>query len=272
MFLTEANYYSKEANEQFLSVSQYKDFCGTMKQRGCEAKAMAKLRGEWQEQPSEAMLLGSYLDAHFEGTLDIFRMKHPEIFRKKDAELYAKFQRAEVTIQMLEQDELFMDATSGEKQVILTAELFGAMWKCKLDSLQLHRCIVDLKYIKDLHERFWVKDEGCFVSFPEWWGYDIQGAIYQKIVEIVYGEKLPFYLAAVDKKKVPDKDIVSFDEENKPVGSGFEDILNEVERNVPRILQVKSGEVEPDRCGVCDYCRATRKLTRPVYFRDLIEV
>lgn len=271
MFLTEANYYSKEANEQFLSVSQYKDFCGTMKQRGCEARAMAKLRGEWEEEISEAMLLGSYLDAHFEGTLDVFRMKHPEIFRKKDAELYAKFQRAEATIQMLEQDELFMEAMSGEKQVILTAELFGTMWKCKLDFFLHEKCIVDLKYVKDIRERFWVKDEGSFVSFAEWWGYDIQGAIYQKIVELNYGKILPFYLAAVDKKKVPNKEIISFDEENKPVGSGFEGILFEVERNVPRILKVKSGAVEPDRCEACDYCRATRKLTKPVYFRDLIE-
>lgn len=108
MFLTEANYFSPEANWEFLSVSQYKDFCGTMKQRGCEAKAMAKLRGEWVEEQTEAMLLGSYVDAHFEGTLDFFRMKHPEIFRKTDSELYESFQKAEKAIQMAEADELFM--------------------------------------------------------------------------------------------------------------------------------------------------------------------
>lgn len=34
------------------------------------------------------------------------------------------------------------------------------------------------------------------------WRYDIQGAVYQKGVEIVTGEKLPFYLAVVTKERV----------------------------------------------------------------------
>jgi len=268
MFLTEANYYSQEANQEYLSVSQYKDFCGTMKQRGCEAKAMAKLRGEWVDEVSEAMLLGSYVDAHFEGTLDIFKAKHPELFRKKDAELYAKFQKANKTIQMLENDEGFMFYLSGEKQVILTAELFGAMWKCKLDSYLRNRAIVDLKYVKDINERFWVKDEGTHVSFVEWWGYDIQAAIYREIEAICSGgERLSVYLAAADKKRTANHEIISFDE----AGKDFKPILYEVERNVPRILKLKAGEVEPVRCEQCDYCLSTKKVIKPVYFRELIE-
>ena len=50
MFLTESNYYSPEANKEFLSVSQYKDFIGTWAKPGCEARAMAKLNGEWEEE------------------------------------------------------------------------------------------------------------------------------------------------------------------------------------------------------------------------------
>ena len=70
MFLTEANYYSKEANQEYLSVSQYKDFCGTMKQRGCEAKAMAKLRGEWVE---EMTALSSGDEFHFVIVVPVYR-------------------------------------------------------------------------------------------------------------------------------------------------------------------------------------------------------
>ena len=268
MFLTESNYYSQEANREYLSVSQYKDFCGTMKRRGCEAKAMAKLRGEWVDDVSEAMLLGSYVDAHFEGTLKLFKAKHPEIFRKKDSELYAKFQKANKTIQMLENDEVFMFYMSGEKQKIFTAELFGAMWKCKLDSYLKNIAIVDFKYMKDIRERFWVKDEGTFVSFVEWWGYDIQAAIYREIEAICTGgERLPVYLAAADKKKTPDHEIIGFDDS----GKDFKNVLYEVERNVPRILKLKAGEAEPDRCEQCDYCLSTKKVSVPVYFRDLIE-
>ena len=50
MKLTAENYYSQEANEQFFSVSQYKDF---MK---CEAMALAKIRGQYR-QPSTRCLL-----------------------------------------------------------------------------------------------------------------------------------------------------------------------------------------------------------------------
>ena len=79
---------------------------------------------------------------------------------------------------------------------------------------------------------------------------------------------MPVYLAVADKQKYSDHEIVGFRED----GQDFQQVLNEVERNVPRILELKSGKVEPDRCGICDYCRATKKVSVPVYFRDLIEV
>ena len=75
-------------------------------------------------------------------------------------------------------------------------------------------------------------------------------------------------MAVADKQKYSDHEIVGFRED----GQDFRQVLNEVERNVPRILELKSGKVEPDRCEICDYCRATKKVSVPVYFRDLIEV
>lgn len=36
-----------------------------------------------------------------------------------------------------------------------------------------------------------------------------------------------------------------------------------------RILRVKSGEAEPDRCELCDCCRHNRVLTRPISIMDL---
>ena len=48
MILTNENYYSMEANRQFLSVSQYKDFCGTLGKQACEEQALAKLNGLWE--------------------------------------------------------------------------------------------------------------------------------------------------------------------------------------------------------------------------------
>ena len=59
MKLTAENYYSQEANEQFFSVSQYKDF---MK---CEAMALAKIRGQYRQPSTRALLVGSFVDSYF---------------------------------------------------------------------------------------------------------------------------------------------------------------------------------------------------------------
>ena len=78
MVLTEQNYYGKEANEYFFSVSQYKDF---MK---CEAMAMAKIRGEYERPVTRALLVGSFVDSYFEGTLPGFMQENPGIFTRRN--------------------------------------------------------------------------------------------------------------------------------------------------------------------------------------------
>ena len=108
-----------------MSVSQYKDF------QKCEAMAMATLNGEWEKPKTTALLVGSYVDAWFEGTLDEFKAEHPEIF-KRDGTLKADFQQAEEIIAFVQKDPKFMEYMAGEKQIILTAELFGAKWKIKI--------------------------------------------------------------------------------------------------------------------------------------------
>ena len=70
--LTADNYYSDEANREYLSVSQFKDFVGTYGRMGCEEMALAKIRGEYKTEPSNAMMIGSYVDSYYEGTLDEF--------------------------------------------------------------------------------------------------------------------------------------------------------------------------------------------------------
>ena len=43
-----------------------------------------------------------------------------------------------------------------------------------------------------------------------------------------------------------------------------------VETNMPRILRVKNGEAEPDRCEMCDCCRHTKVLKRPISITNLV--
>lgn len=73
----------------------------------------------------------------------------------------------------------------------MTGELFGAKWKIKMDSYIPGVAIVDLKVMASITDLKWVKDIG-YLDFVRYWGYDIQGAVYQEIVRQNTGEKLPF--------------------------------------------------------------------------------
>lgn len=233
MKLNDDTYYSKEANQAFFSVSQYKDFCK------CEAMAMAKLRGEYIPPVTEALLLGSYLDSWMDGTLGEFKKAHPEIFTKA-GNLKSEYKKADEAIEKISKDELFMKYLSGEHQKILTFELCGVPWKAKLDSYHKGICICDLKYIRS-YESLWK------------YHYDTQGAAY------TYGAKscglgeLPFYLAAVTKENVPDCDIFQVTQPQLDLA------LSEIEKRMDRFIAVKVGIEEPIHCGVCDYCKSVKK-------------
>ena len=245
MILTNENYYSVEANTEFMSVSQYKDFTK------CEAMALATLRGEWVGPTTTALLVGSYIDAWFEGTLDEFKAAHPEIF-KKDGSLKADYIQAEELIAFIQRDAKFMEYMAGEKQVIMTAEFFGTKWKIKIDSYHPDK-IVDLKIMRSM-ERIMGK------SFVEHWGYDLQMAVYGEVARRVTGLDLDTFLAVITKQDPPDKEIILVPQWRRV------EVLSEVERSMPRIIDVKSGKVPPQRCGVCEYCRATKMIEEPIDF------
>lgn len=262
--LTADNYYSKEANERYMSVHQYLDFVGHMGIQGCEKRAMAALRGDYEKEKSTAMLVGSYVDSYFEGTLDEFKKENPDIFTQK-GELKAPYKQAEKMIARAERDKKFMAFMSGEKQVIKTGYLFGCDWKIKIDSYIPGKAIVDLKTTADLHRAWRVQDYG-YASVAEYWGYTIQMAVYQKIVEIDTGEKLPCFLAFVTKEDSPEIKLCYIDQVT------LDHALNEVEMNMSSVLMVKNGEADPIPCGKCDYCKATEPIEEVINIADLIEV
>lgn len=262
MLLTAENYFSPEAMTEYFSVSQYKDFVGTMGQRGCEAMALAKMRGEWKMEMTIPLLVGSYVDSHFEGTLDIFKAQHPELL-KSNGGLKSDYVQAEEIINRIERDDYFMKYMAGEKQIIFTGEIFGVKWKCKVDSLDRERFITDLKVMRGIRESFWVKDQG-YMSFVEFWGYDIQAAVYQKLVTMSLGKPLPFFIAAATKERVPDIAIIGFTQYD------LDSMLSTVAPNIQRIKDLKEGKADPDRCESCDYCKTTKVLYKPIHFSELI--
>ena len=245
MILTNENYYNEKANREYMSVSQYKSF---MK---CEAATMAELRGEWKQPKSTALLVGSYVDSWFEGTLNDFKIQNPEIF-KRDGTLKADYVQAEEIIQRVQKDEVFMEYMSGEKQRIFTAQICGVPWKIKVDSL-LPDKIVDLKCMRSM-ERIMGK------SFVEHWGYDLQMAVYAAVVEHVTGKDLETYLAVVTKQTPSDIEVIHIPKWRR------EELLEDLLKHLPHIVEVKRGIALPERCGVCEYCRATKKIEEPIDF------
>ena len=140
--ITQTDYYSHENSLKYMGATQFKNF------EKCEAAAMAEINEEYAHKKTTALLVGSYVDAHFEGTLDIFKAKNPEIF-KKDGDLKADYKQADYIINRIERDSFFMKAMDGEKQRIMVGEIEGIPVKIKIDSYREHKTIVDLKVIKD---------------------------------------------------------------------------------------------------------------------------
>ncbi len=248
--ITSENYFSPENERKYMGASQFKAFMQ------CEAAALAQINGEYEKKTSTALLVGSYVDAHFEGTLDMFKAKHPEIF-KRDGTLKAEYAKADEIIARVERDEMFMRYMDGEKQVIKTGEIAGVPFKIKIDSYHPERAVVDLKVMKDFEPMY--KPGAGRLTFIEYWEYDIQGAIYQA----VEGNGLPFFIAGATKEEEPDIGIFEI-----PQGY-LDEALDIVKEYAPQFDAIKRGEIEPVRCEKCDYCKRTKVLKNIISLEDL---
>ena len=83
--------------------------------------------------------------------------------------------------------------------------------------------------------------------------------IFDRII-LTEGNDLCTYLAVVTKQTPSDIEIISIPKWRRV------ELLEEVERNMSHILAVKSGAVPAQRCGVCEYCRATKIIEEPIDF------
>lgn len=258
MILYSSNYFSPEAMRQYWSVSQFKAF------DKCEAAALAELDGRYQREETTALLVGSYVDAYYSGNMALFIERHTDIFNSRTGELKAPYKDADNIIARINRDDKMIEyLTGGKTQEIRTAELFGVEWKIKMDVLHSDK-IVDLKIVKDFEPIY--QDGYGRRSWVEYWGYDIQGAIYQRVEQLSAGrsEPLPFYIVAATKEKVPDIDIIQIPQ---PI---LDSALKIVEAKIDRFDLIKRGEVEPIRCGRCDYCKQTKVITKPGIFDPTI--
>ena len=97
------------------------------------------------------------------------------------------------------------------------------------------------------------------------YGYDIQMAVYQEIIRQNTGHIYNPFVVAVTKESTPDKAIIHFDEKE------LREALEYVSEHIGRVMHSKNGQRPPTRCGKCEYCRQTKKLTTTIGIEDLLK-
>ena len=251
MKITKGNYFSSKANNEYMSVSQFKDFLK------CEAMAMAMLKGVYLKPESRALLLGSYVDEMITGTATSkkkFLEENSKELYKKNGEPYADIVAAMEAVERIKKQPLMMEQLSGKHQAVMTGVIAGVPFKIKMDSYHPDKIIADLKYMASM------RSPNLFEPLVKYWGYDIQGAVYQEIVRQNTGKRLPFYLNIATKEKPAHVDIAEIKQYD------LDEALDTVIKKAPRYQAIKNGEIEPERCEDynCDYCTETYIITEPI--------
>ena len=251
MKLTQANYYGKKANLEYFSVSQFKDF---MK---CPAMAMAKLNGEYEQEESRALLLGSYVDEMLTGTqksqMKFLEENHSDLF-KKNGEPYADVAQAIETIERIRKQPKMMHYLNGKHQVIMTGEIEGVPFKIRMDSYKEGEFIADLKYMKSL------RSPNLFEPMIKYWKYDLQAAVYREIVRQNTGKTLPFLFVVATKEQPSHLAVGEISQWN------MDEALDTVKKRIVEFQKIKTGELPAERCECydCNYCTTTKVITEPI--------
>ena len=254
MKVTNKNYFSNKIKRIYTGSSEIKDFLK------CEACALAKLNGDFEEEQSKAMLVSSYIDAVISNELEDFKEEHPYIFLK-NGELKADYKQAEEVIEQMKSDEMFMKYLNGKHQVVMTGEISGVPVKIKIDSYHKDKAIVDLKCMANF-DLIWNEETRQKENFIDRYDYIIQAAIYQDIVWQNTGELLPFIIAAATKEKYSQRALLLIPSEK------ISNKLTFLQNYLPHLQEVKQGLVEPSFCGKCDYCKSLKKCTQLYFYED----
>lgn len=258
--LTKSNYYSHDTDFQYMSFSVFRDF------EQCEAATLAKLKGDWEPTSNpEPLLVGNYVHSYFESPeahQEFVEANKSEMLSsrgKTKGQLKSSYKVADDMIKALSEDDFFNYVyMPGEKEVIVTGELFGHQWKGKIDSLCLDRgYFCDLKTVDDFHKGHWNPELRQKVNFVEDRGYHMQAAIYQELIRQTFDVDCQPYIFGVSKQPIPDKIAISFDGDGQFL---MQSALEKIKNDQDRFWQVLMGEEKPKACGKCDYCRQGKQL------------
>lgn len=254
MNLTDATYYSLEADREYMSNSQLKNW---MK---CAAAEKARQSGEYIEPEATHFIGGrfAHLLALEPEKRESFIAENPGRFTLKGT-VRAEFSWIEPAIEAMNRQPVFAGMlANGTHEVTIEFTLGGIMWKCRIDNLRADDDqFDDLKFMRDFADS-WSKTERAYV--PWWQSYDYrqQMAIYREAIRQEYGKTCTPNLIGVTKQDPPDFDWIQFRDADALAAS-----LANVEAVLPMVVAWKSGDETAPRCESCRYCRATKQIKKP---------
>jgi len=250
MTLTDQNYYSVEASNAYMSVSQLRRW------GECEAATLAMLQGKHAFPRTKEMNIGNYVDCALTepDRLEAWKLEHPEMIAKSGENkggLLKTYIIADKCVARVQREELAMNLLTHSNQEILTGVIGGVMWKGKLDAVRHDiRKFGDLKTAKDFAEE-WDSDSRKYR--PWWWKYLLQLAIYRELLYQKTGEWYDPCILGVAKHDKPAMCWPYFDASWTPRFAALTEFAGEAAQVYTAI---KNGEAEARFCkdSKCGWC------------------
>lgn len=284
------NYYELD---KYMSVSAFKKF------DKCEVLGLQPFVGT----KSDAFLIGGYVDAYVEGTLEQYKKDNSQVFKttistnESTVECLRQYDPKYITRNNTLVSKYSSEAKSKHSDCFTTTVELKANFKhadtiCKyIDNDHkigkylngekqgiLTGKIKNIPFkikmdsyipgvlIADLKVmRSITNRNGDYFDFISQYGYDIQLACYQEIVRQNSGNQLPCYIVAVTKENPINSAIIYMPQEV------LDKALYHVEERIEQLYKVKMGKVAPVGCGKCKACIANRQDTKLISFNDLAE-
>jgi hypothetical protein len=252
MDITHENYHSLPVKQAHYSNSQFKQWLS------CGAATKAMLAGAYVQETTDAMLVGSFVDAalttpHLFGK---WKEDHAEQISLKKGGLKAPFEMGITMIDRVMKDQAFKQITTQAKgQVVLHGTIAGKPWLYLADWIMDTKTgpvLLDLKTTANFESQWAV----CFgknvkIEWYDAWGYFRQLSIGRELYHQMHGVYPQCGIVAVTKQDPPALGVWVMEDTDRMEGE-----IRRIEELMETVDSWKSGEVEPPACGTCAYCRA----------------
>lgn len=246
MKLNNENYFSSEANWEYMSTSQFKSFVD------CEAKTLAELKGKYIRQSKDCFLEGHFFEALICNEEEDFINKNPQMLSSKGkskGELKSNFVKVKNSADFLKnQSFLHPLLEKSKKQVIVTGLINGIKWKGCIDFL-LPDFGIDTKCMKDF-KKIYSEEDKKYMSWFFSRGYHYQMSVYKELTG------LPQKIIGVSKEETPDIEAFELSSEL------LDNAIDIIKHYTKKFNDIKKGKIEAESCNVCDFCKTKKQIKK----------